>query len=569
MSAADADKGESNHARSSGEKRLGKYRILNRLGRGGMGVVYAAEDTLLKRPVAIKVLSSAVAKNPESLKRFLREAQAAARLIHPHVVAIHEIDQRDGLWFIVMEMIDGGSLQDYLHGRSSLAWPEATRLLADACQGLIAAHRVGLIHRDIKPANLMRTVEGRVKLVDFGLAKAACETSELTATGTVIGTPNFMSPEQWRAEPLDDLSDIYSLGATYFALLTGQAPYAGRDPLQVMYACCSEPPPDPSRCGVDIPAACVAVIQRAMAKEPMDRYANAQQMLADLLDVLGEDAPAHSSSAGTNAVSRTHNSAAVPFDFSAITAGDAATTAATRDRLRGTISLWNSRRTKLLLVATSIVASLLLVAVVVSSAIAPSGSRQTVAESPAKPPADDWVSLFNGRDLNGWWTVRNPPGDWIVENGMLIGRINDGNSNSSSYLFSSRNNYANFHCRAEVRIDARGNSGIFFRADSNASLPQGLEAQIGVTDMGDLHRTWAHSEQPLTVRESNIAVRPGDWVTLEIRAEGSHIIVMVDGRVTEEITEHPDAPNHGHLAVQVYGPETEVAIRKLEIRELP
>lgn len=569
MSSADADQGESNHARSGGEKRLGKYRILNRLGRGGMGVVYAAEDTLLKRPVAIKVLSSAVAKNPESLKRFLREAQAAARLIHPHVVAIHEIDQRDGLWFIVMEMIEGGSLQDYLRRQTALPWPEATRLLADACQGLIAAHRVGLVHRDIKPANLMRTAEGRVKLVDFGLAKAACETSELTATGTVIGTPNFMSPEQWRAEPLDDLSDIYSLGATYHALLTGQAPYAGRDPLQVMYACCSEPPPDPSRCGVEIPAACVAIIQRAMAKEPMDRYANAHQMLADLLGLLGEDAPADPSSDGTNASSHAPTPAANSFDFSVITAGGSATAAATNDRRRGTGGRWNSRGPKLLLSAVGIIASLVLVAFVISSAIAPSGNRQSVAESSAEPTTDGWVSLFNGRDLNDWWTVPDRPGFWGVQNGILVGSLKDGDNNSSSYLFTNRNDYANFHCRAEVKIDASGNSGIFFRADSNASLPQGLEAQIGTSDMGDLHRTWAHSEQPLAVHESNFVVRPGDWVTLEIRAEGSHVVVMVDGRITEEITEHPDAPHHGHLAIQAYGPETEVAIRKLEIRELP
>jgi serine/threonine protein kinase/WD40 repeat protein/ribosomal protein L7/L12 len=269
---------------------LGKYRIISILGRGGMGVVYEAEDTTLKRHVAIKVLPDAGASGAEALRRFIHEAQAAGKLSHPNVVVIHEIDSRDGVHYIVMELVRGGSAQEYVNNRGALPWPEATRAMADACRGLAAAHAAGIIHRDIKPANIMCALDGTVKIADFGLAKST--DMDLTSkTGMSLGTPRYMSPEQCRSEPVDARSDIYSIGATYYAMLTGRTPYgAAENTAQVMFAHCYQPPPDPREYSSSIPEKVTAVIKKAMAKDRNDRFPTVEALLTDLETVL-ESAP--------------------------------------------------------------------------------------------------------------------------------------------------------------------------------------------------------------------------------------------------------------------------------------
>jgi serine/threonine protein kinase len=262
---------------------LGKYVILRQLGAGGMGVVYEAEDALLKRRVAVKLLPSSVAADPVALQRFLREAQAAARLNHPNVVAIHEIDQREGTYYIVMELVPGGTAQARLNDGGPLPWEEATRMAVEACRGLAAAHAAGLIHRDLKPGNLMYAADGSVKLADFGLAKVTGNADgSVTALGQVMGTPHYMSPEQCRGEPLDPRSDVYALGATYYALLTGRPPYEAGTAVGILFAHCGSPIPDPRARNPGIPEACTAVVRRALAKEPAQRFASAAEMLAAL-----------------------------------------------------------------------------------------------------------------------------------------------------------------------------------------------------------------------------------------------------------------------------------------------
>jgi serine/threonine protein kinase len=264
--------------------RVGKYLLTGRLGRGGMGVVYEAHDTVLERRVALKVLTTTEAAG---WRRCLREARAAARLNHPNVVALYEAEQRDGLCYLAMELVPGGSTQAVLQTRGTLAWPEATRAIADACRGLAAAHAAGLIHRDVKPANLMRAADGTVKLTDFGLARAAEQTGpSVVSSLRAGGTPQYMSPEQSRGESLDPRTDLYSLGATYYALLVGKPPYPGEAPLPLMYAHCSKPVPDPRAERPEVPDGCAAIVRRAMAKYPAQRYRSAVDMLADLEAVL-------------------------------------------------------------------------------------------------------------------------------------------------------------------------------------------------------------------------------------------------------------------------------------------
>ena len=265
---------------------IGKFQIVGELGRGGMGIVFEAHDSVLDRPVAIKLLPRSLSGQHNALQRFLREARSAAKLNHPHVVGIYEADQCNGRYFIVLELVRGSNLQDVLR-TGPLDWMTATRVLADACRGLEVAHQAGLVHRDIKPANLMRSDDGTVKLADFGLARPTESTgTSMTGSGHVLGTPQFMSPEQCRSELADVRSDVYAMGATYFALLTGRAPFSGEAPLLLMNAHLWDPIPDPREVNPLIPPACSAIVRRAMAKDPDDRYQNAGQLLADLEAVL-------------------------------------------------------------------------------------------------------------------------------------------------------------------------------------------------------------------------------------------------------------------------------------------
>jgi urea transport system substrate-binding protein len=262
---------------------LGKYRITDVLGHGGMGMVVKARDPMIERDVAIKVLPGPLAADPTALGRFLDEARAIGKLSHPNVVVLHEIGEDGPTLFLVMEYVPGGSLEGGGPDQSALPVLEATRALIDACKGVGAAHAAGLIHRDLKPANLMRAADGSVKVADFGLAKAAASTRHFTQTGMAMGTPFFMSPEQCAAKPLDHRSDLYSLGASYYTLLTGRHAYEETESAtQIMYLHCHGPVPDPRAINPAIPEACSRIVARAMAKSPAERYQSAAEMLADL-----------------------------------------------------------------------------------------------------------------------------------------------------------------------------------------------------------------------------------------------------------------------------------------------
>jgi len=272
--------------------RLSKYHLVGRLGQGGMSVVYQAEDLHLQRTVAVKLLLASPALDPSATQRFVLEARAAARLNHPNVVAVYDIGQERGYCFIAMEFVRGDSVQKILDQRGPLPWPEATRVVADACRGLSAAHAAGLIHRDIKPANILLGPDGTAKLADFGLTKAPILTpTRLTNAGMVLGTPHYMSPEQCSGESVDPRTDIYALGGAYYALLTGQAPYEGSDFVKIMYAHCTAPVPDPRRIVPELPEDCAAIVRKAMAKLRADRFRSAQEMLTALLAMLTTRSP--------------------------------------------------------------------------------------------------------------------------------------------------------------------------------------------------------------------------------------------------------------------------------------
>ena len=263
---------------------IGKYVVARELGRGGMGVVYEARDPALDRPVALKLINTQA--DP---KRFLVEAQAAAKVIHPNLVPIFDLDLHGGRPFLVMELIDGMTAAEFLAKRGALRWKTATRIVAAACRGLTAVHAAGLVHRDIKPSNLLISKAGVVKVADFGLARRVAGNGPSLTGDQILGTPHYMSPEQCMGESVDARSDVYALGVTYFVLLTGRPPYHAERDLQILFAHCNDPVPDPRTVAPTVPVTCADVARKCMAKRPADRYQSAREMLAALEPILAAD----------------------------------------------------------------------------------------------------------------------------------------------------------------------------------------------------------------------------------------------------------------------------------------
>ena len=259
---------------------ISHYKILSELGRGGMGVVYKAEDTKLKRFVALKFLRSDVLEDEEHKERFLREAQAAAALDHPNICTVHEIDEVDGETFIAMAYLEGQTVKQKVAERP-LKLEEALDIAIQTAQGLQAAHEKGIVHRDIKSANLMVTPQGQVKIMDFGLAQLA-ERSQLTKTATILGTPAYMSPEQAQRLPTDRRTDIWSLGVVLYEMVTGRLPFEGERQQAVLYAIAQEDPEPITALRVGVPTELDFIVSKAMAKDAGERYQHVEEMIVDL-----------------------------------------------------------------------------------------------------------------------------------------------------------------------------------------------------------------------------------------------------------------------------------------------
>jgi serine/threonine-protein kinase len=269
---------------------VGHYHILSKLGAGGMGEVYLAEDTRLNRNVAIKFLPAELLQDAMAKKRLLREAQAAAKLDHPNICSIHEVGEQDGNSFIVMQCVEGETLKRLIDGKL-LGLDSLLSISLQIADALAAAHAQGIVHRDLKSSNIMVTGRGQAKVLDFGLAKVlaaegAQTGNELTQTGAVMGTPAFMSPEQARGERADWRSDIFSLGVVMYQMATGRLPFKGKSPAETMNAVINEPHTSVAEWNQDIPPELSAIIDRALAKAPEDRYQSSRKILSDLRRVV-------------------------------------------------------------------------------------------------------------------------------------------------------------------------------------------------------------------------------------------------------------------------------------------
>lgn len=256
---------------------LGPYQIISQIGKGGMATVYKAYHANMDRYVALKVVSTHLADNPDFLKRFQQEARLIAKLEHPHILPVHDYGEFEGTPYMVMRYLEAGTLKEQLAAPMSLA--EVDRIFTQLANALQYAHDNGVIHRDIKPSNAMLDKLGDIYLTDFGVAKILEDSAQLTATGTVTGTPAYMSPEQARGDKADRRSDIYSLGVVLFEMLTGRLPFEAETPMAVLFKQIQDPPPPLSIVRPDLPYYFEPVLLKALTKDPADRYPSIHDFL--------------------------------------------------------------------------------------------------------------------------------------------------------------------------------------------------------------------------------------------------------------------------------------------------
>src|SRR5579875_2060736 len=260
----------------------GRYEFVRQIARGGTAQVYLARDLLLDRPVALKVLFPELSTDPTFVERFRREAQAAANLSHPNIVPVFDWGESERTYYIVMEYVNGEPLSSIIRGQAPLPAARAAGIASDIAKALSYAHRHGVVHRDVKPGNVLITRDGQVKVTDFGIARAIGSDDNVTQTGLVLGTATYFSPEQAQGLGVDGRSDVYALGVVLYEMVTGRPPFSADTPVAIAYKHVSEAAVPPSELEPRVPLPLEAIIMRAIAKQPSDRYATAEDLHSDL-----------------------------------------------------------------------------------------------------------------------------------------------------------------------------------------------------------------------------------------------------------------------------------------------
>ena len=266
-----------------------RYQMLKEIGRGGMGIVFQAYDKQLKEQVAIKILSPVLSNDPDALQRLMREVSSARRITHPNVIRIHDISERNDLHFISMEFFEGISLKDHIKKMGPLSQMHALNIALQICDGLEAAHRQGIVHRDLKSQNIIISSSGQIKIIDFGLARSE-SFGGLTATGLIMGTPEYMAPEQVSGKSVDERADIYSLGIILYEMFTGRVPFTGDSPIAIGFKQLKEDPLKPRELNGQIPVEMESVILRALEKNPLSRFPSVSELRSYLEKIVGHPA---------------------------------------------------------------------------------------------------------------------------------------------------------------------------------------------------------------------------------------------------------------------------------------
>jgi serine/threonine-protein kinase len=527
-----------------GEAMLGRYQLRDLVGVGGMGRVYRAFDEGLHRVVAIKVMADSLAASGPARQRFLREARAAAAVVHENVVVIHEVNDSGEAPYLVMQFVSGQSLQERIDKDGPLPLKDILRIAVQTAQGLAAAHAQGLVHRDVKPANvLLENGLERVKLTDFGLARAVDDAS-LTQSGVFIGTPQYVSPEQANGEHVDHRSDLFSLGSVLYAMATGHAPFRAGGTMAVLKRVCEEAPRPIREANPELPEWLERVVAKLMAKDPKDRYQSADEA-AEVLAAALARAQSGGAPAPRSEPARRTKRTAWP-------AGLAAAVVLLAGAFVVAAALWKQKQPRL-------------------SEPAPQAGEEPQQKGQQNPP--EWVQLFNGRDLTGWRTHPKAPGDWYVEGGIVTSR-------QSGFLFSE-SRWGDFHLRVEALFESGGDGGVFIRSpfrmcgrpvplveDYCGCVPESCEVELSQSwgkQVGGLH-CWREGGGGPLRRPPESAAKPGQWLTLEVIAVGAQVLTKIDGKPTAHLHHLPR--DKGYVVLQALGPDASVRFRKVEIMEL-
>jgi serine/threonine protein kinase len=263
---------------------FGRYEILDKLGEGAMGVVYRAKDSAIGRVVALKMLSAEVGGEDELHARFRREAEAIGRLSHPNIVTVYDLGEADGQLYMAMELLEGDDLRSLIERRVDVPLADRVRILIQICAAIAYAHSRGVVHRDIKPANIVVTSAARVKILDFGLARVATRAT-ITRKGMILGTPDYMAPEQAMGKAVDRRSDVFSSGAVFYEFLTGEKPFKGKTLHAVLFQIIQEEPDPVLTLNPELPTRLAAVVHRMLIKDPEKRYQSMEEVGRDLLDM--------------------------------------------------------------------------------------------------------------------------------------------------------------------------------------------------------------------------------------------------------------------------------------------
>lgn len=587
------------------------YRIIRELGRGGMGVVYLADNRLVGRDEVLKVIGRPVEGRPMLLDRFLREIRAVAKLRHPNIVAAYSAFRLDGGLVFAMEYVEGIDLARLVQGRGRLPVAHAVDFAHQVALGLQHAHLRGTVHRDIKPANLMLSHEGGravIKILDFGLAKVTSEQEHdagLTGDGQMLGTPAYAAPEQIRdAQEADIRADIYSLGCTLHHFLAGEPPFRGRSLYDVLAAHNSTMAERLDLMRPRVPSGLATVVARMMAKDPDERFQSPGDValaLAPFLDEAGMAAegttawltPAGapgtvgSESAPTQPATDLAPTAAFPVKPAASTATPLPFRRATRPAHPLVIGL----------LPVGVLAAGLLILHSVRSVprgpfpktVAIPAVRTSKNGGPGPIPAarfapqPGWVPLFNGKDLRGWTTLSGSPDDWQVDGDVVRG-ITPGTSPRHAALGTTRADYADFRLRVHVRTREERNKILVFRSTgvepdiknyrfhlggtfwNGVVSPAGV-FQISVASEGDVLTS---TEEGLKVLKppSTPAPSPGTWHEVEVIARGNTFRMRMDGAEVAAYEDEKARFPRGRIEFRV--PQgSSLDLRGAEILEFP
>ena len=572
---------------------FGRYRILNELGRGAMGAVYLAHDEQLDREIALKIPQFGQDMNPDLLERFYREARAAAALRHPGICPVYDVGEIDGQHYITMAFIKGRPLRDFTKTTKTQGVRQIVRVIRKLALALEVAHRHKVVHRDLKPANVMIDERKEPVVMDFGLARRTAEKEEkLTHSGTVIGTPAYMSPEQVDGDNdrVGPPADIYSLGVIFYELLTGQLPFQG-SLMSILKQIATVDPKPPSEFRNNLPREVEAICQKMMAKQIEDRYQTMEQVAAALTEVL-KDQKAGTEESGmleaTKAPVRRRKKVEAVEATDTMTMPGRKRQESLEDEFTGKIeetfqyepvdSRRRSRSEKAKsaraktdqrkkLIAGGI-GGLLLLFVIAFLLIPEKNDMTSTVDTSAEKARNDetaWKELFNETDLTGWKVIGHD--GWSVANGVITGET----TNTPGCLMSEFE-FGDFELELEYLLTSGSNSGVFLRAWPNGQvngrefdevqlLDDTAPNHAGVSDVQRTGALFGHVAPDPVLRP-----KTDEWHRLWIRAVGKKVTVWINGSEVLATSLSEGKRSRGHIGLQLF--PKKVQFRSIRVREI-